>query len=57
MRDWIVEGRSTPPPRYASWDAATYRIRSATQFLENLAMRYEQTIDPATLQALLYPTA
>jgi N-glycosylase/DNA lyase len=33
-------------------DSAAYRIRAATQFLENLAMRDEQTIDPATLQDL-----
>ncbi|WP_420232656.1 hypothetical protein ACN079_27420 [Pseudomonas sp. ABY48] len=33
-------------------DSAAYRIRAATQFLENLAMRDGQTIDPATLQDL-----
>lgn len=42
----------TTAPLHILLDAAAYRIRAATQFLENLAMRDEQTIDPATLQDL-----
>ncbi|WP_339482283.1 MULTISPECIES: short-chain dehydrogenase [unclassified Pseudomonas] len=42
----------TTAPLHILLDSAAYRIRAATQFLENLAMRDEQTIDPATLQDL-----
>ncbi len=42
----------TTAPLHILLDSAAYRIRAATQFLENLAMRDEQTLDPATLQDL-----
>ena len=42
----------TTAPLHILLDSAAYRIRAATQFLENLAMRDELTIDPATLQDL-----
>jgi hypothetical protein len=42
----------TCAPLHILLDAAAYRIRAATQFLENFAMRDEQSVDPATLQDL-----
>jgi hypothetical protein len=42
----------TTAPLHILLDSAAYRIRAATQFLENLVMRDELTIDPATLQDL-----
>lgn len=42
----------TTAPLHILLDSAAYRIRAATQFLENLAMRDELTIDPAPLQDL-----
>ncbi|MEN2397091.1 short-chain dehydrogenase [Pseudomonas halotolerans] len=42
----------TRAPLHILLDAAAYRIRAATQFLENFAMRDEQSVDPATLQDL-----
>ncbi|BBP54613.1 hypothetical protein PHLH3_42390 [Pseudomonas sp. St386] len=42
----------TTAPLHILLDSAAYQIRAATQFLENLAMRDEQTIEPATLQDL-----
>jgi hypothetical protein len=42
----------TTAPLHVLLDAAGYRIRAVTQFLENIAMRDERPIDPSTLQDL-----
>jgi hypothetical protein len=42
----------TTAPLHVLLDAAGYRIRAVTQFLENIAMRDERPVDPSTLQDL-----